>query len=268
MQVVTKERFEVGESPFWDERINRLVFVDVPAGIVYSAGGTGGGATEVLASVGRPVGAVMPAPGKGWWIATSTGLSLVGTNGQVDDLVAIEADVADRRANDAVVGPSGHVWFGTTTYTHDRPSGGLYRVDPSTSSVELVRDGCTLANGIAFSPTGDRMYFTDSVTRRVDVYPHEACTGTLGEPSVFAETGPNGYPDGLTVDPAGHLWVALWAGGTLQRWNPEGVLDAEIVVPVLGPTNTAFGPDGRIFVTTARGPDHRPDSGAVFAFTP
>lgn len=266
MELVIDARCQTGESPVWDAAAGRLVFVDVPAGRVHGWI-RGADAPVVLAALDRPVGAVVPRAGGGFVLAAADGLVALTSTDVTTPLLALEADVADRRANDAVAGPGGHLYVGTTTYHHDAPVGFLYRVDPD-ATVHEVASGLTLANGIAFTPTGTRAYFTDSVTRRVDVFDHDPTTGALTGRRPFAETGPDGYPDGLTVDAEGGLWVALWSAGRLHRYDERGALDAVVEVPVAGVTNAAFGgPDlDELYVTTTAGPE--PGAGGVFAYSP
>jgi sugar lactone lactonase YvrE len=76
-------------------------------------------------------------------------------------------------------------------------------------------------------------------------------------------TSPSGGADGLAVDEAGALWVALGPSGTVGRFTPAGVLDAELDVPAAFVASLCFGgDDGRdLFVTTAQAADGTP--GAV-----
>ncbi len=131
-------------------------------------------------------------------------------------------------------------------------SGGLWRLDPD-MSWSLMDAGYRVANGPAFSPDGSILYHADSAKRliyRFDLDP----AGALHDRRVhirFEEAW--GYPDGMTTDAAGGLWVAHWDGARVSRFSPEGVLDRWIELPVSRPTSCAFGGADldRLFITSA-----------------
>ena len=67
--------------------------------------------------------------------------------------------------NDAKIDPYGGVVFGTFDETSDRnkrrPIGSVYRLSPNGLLTKLFNQ-VTVSNGIAFSPNGKTMYFTDT----------------------------------------------------------------------------------------------------------
>jgi sugar lactone lactonase YvrE len=117
------------------------------------------------------------------------------------------------------------------------------------------------------------MYLVDSGPATVDAFAFDGATGGIGDRRTIVRVPRgDGVPDGLTVDAEGTLWVALWGGGTLRRYAPDGAPLAALPMPVDRPTSCAFGgSDGStLFITTAReGLDDRalarqPDAGRVF----
>jgi sugar lactone lactonase YvrE len=97
------------------------------------------------------------------------------------------------------------------------------------------------------------MYYIDSPTRRIDVF--EYADGRVTNRRRLAEIEEGaGFPDGLTVDADGCVWVALWDGGAVRRYTPDGELDRAIELPTPRVTACAFGgPDlTDLYVTTAR----------------
>jgi sugar lactone lactonase YvrE len=147
----------------------------------------------------------------------------------------------------------------------NRPLGTLYRLDPGPSPA--TRSGsryeavltpvalrATVSNGLAWSPDGTRMYYADSPTRRLDVFDYDLTTGEASGRRVLADlSGYDGFPDGLTVDAEGYVWVCMWNGAAIRRFAPSGSLDAVAEVPVARPTSVAFGGAdlADLFVTTA-----------------
>jgi sugar lactone lactonase YvrE len=133
------------------------------------------------------------------------------------------------------------------------PLGELYRLDGGGALTTVVK-GVTVSNGLGWSPDGARMYYADSPTRRIDVFDYDPATGEAFKRRVFADLSAfDGVPDGLTVDADGYVWVAIWGGGVLRRFAPDGTQDAVVQVPVSQPTSCAFGGPGMtdLYVTTA-----------------
>ena len=137
--------------------------------------------------------------------------------------------------------------------------------------------GRTISNGIGWSPAGDSMHYVDSTTQRIVTFDFDGSDGTICDPRVLAAIDPSdGLPDGLAVDRDGGVWVCLFGGGALRRYDSEGRLDHQLDLPVTNPTCPAFGgPDlATLYVTSAR---HRltaaqlaaePLAGALLALEP
>lgn len=165
----------------------------------------------------------------------------------------IETGLPGNRLNDAKVDLQGRVWFGSMDNDEKAKAGAFYRLDPD-FSVHRVDGGYICANGPTFSPDGKIVYHTDSTVReiyRFDVRPD----GSLGGKRVFVRFAePEGYPDGMTTDREGCLWVAHWGGGRITRFRPDGTRDRVVTFPASQVTSCTFGGDrlDRMFVTSAR----------------
>jgi sugar lactone lactonase YvrE len=157
------------------------------------------------------------------------------------------------RFNDAGVDPAGRVWVGSMHTGETEPLGELYRLDAGGVLTTVVK-GVTVSNGLGWSPDGARMYYADSPMRRVDMFDYHPASGEALDRRVFADLSAfDGVPDGLTVDADGCVWVAIWGGGVLRRFAPDGTQDMVLQVPVSQPTSCAFGGPGmsELYVTTA-----------------
>ncbi|EPH45375.1 SMP-30/gluconolactonase/LRE family protein [Streptomyces aurantiacus] len=248
VEVAVREWAELGEGPTWDPVAGHLIWVDILNSRVHTYDPATGGRT-VLATE-QHVGAAKPRAGGGLVVNLRDGIGLYGPDGAFSWLV--RDPVAGRRGNDAAVAPDGALWAGTMRYDEAPGGGSLTRVAPDGTATEVFPD-VAVSNGTGWSPDGTLMYYVDSPTRRIDVCRMDGQRVVdRREFTVVAEG--DGFPDGLTVDADGCVWVALWDGGQVRRYTPSGALDRVLRLPVPRPTACAFG--GRdlrdLYVTTAR----------------
>ena len=164
----------------------------------------------------------------------------------------VEAGLPGNRLNDAKADDAGNIWLGTMDDTERRPEGALYALGAD-FSLRREDSGYVVANGPAFSPDGATLYHTDSAARTVYRFRRRA-DGELAGREVFVRFQPeDGYPDGMTVDAQGGVWVAHWGGGRVTRFLPDGTRERAIELPVSQVTSCAFGGErlDRLFVTSA-----------------
>jgi sugar lactone lactonase YvrE len=190
----------------------------------------------------------------------------------VVELAQPEAGRGDVRMNDGACDPQGRFWAGTMAYDESPGAGVLYRLELD-GTCTTVQTGLTISNGIDWSPDGSVMYLSDSGDAIVDAFDFDPVSGDIGgRRTVVRITERGEAPDGLTVDRSGDIWVAMWDGGEVRCYSPEGELRRTLTLPVDRPTSCAFGgEDGTtLFITTAReGLDEaaiarQPDAGRVF----
>jgi sugar lactone lactonase YvrE len=259
----------LGEGPVWDAARDELIWVDIERGLVHRR--SSGGAERSL-DVGQPVSCALPRARGGLVLVLRDGFALVPPAGGRPRLLApVEEQRPDTRMNDGACDSRGRLWAGTMSLSGDTRAAALYRLDPDLQ-VTRVLPGLSISNGIGWSPDDRLMYHVDTARRRIDVYEFDAERGAIGRRRAAIAVAPeHGRPDGLAVDAEGGIWVALWGGGALQRYTPEGHLDARIEVPVSQVTSCCFGdPElGTLYVTSAaRGAEHEPLAGSLFACRP
>jgi sugar lactone lactonase YvrE len=202
-------------------------------------------------------------------IACPGGMYALLPAGDRHRLVAIEPDDADRMPNDAACDQQGRVWISTLDRSFRSGEGRLYRV--ADGKAEILAEDFTIPNGIGFSPDERLMYVADSYRARVDVFDFHAVHGTITNRRCFAEVDPaDGFPDGLCVDASGAVWLALFGGGAVRRYSPEGKVTATVDLPVTQVTSCAFGGErmDELFMTTARTGDRRPLNSAELEAQP
>jgi sugar lactone lactonase YvrE len=175
--------------------------------------------------------------------------------------------------NDGACDPQGRFWCGSMAYDQREGGGSLYRVETDGSFATALSD-VTISNGLDWSDDGATVFYVDTPTGRIDNFTFDPATGGLGERRTFVEIDPGvGRPDGLTIDAEGGVWVALWEGGAVRRYAPDGALDAVVSLPCGQVTACTFGGDDldELFITTSREglpPGADPAGGALFRCRP
>jgi sugar lactone lactonase YvrE len=262
----------LGEGPSWDARTGELVWVDILSGSVRLHGGNGDHRTTF--AVGGHVSSVLPAEDGGWLLTTADGFAHLDRDGSVRPLLAVVDDRPELRFNDAKCDPWGRALAGTMRYDETPGAGTLYRLEgvseggPGSPAALLARpllEGIGLSNGLGWSADTSTFYFIDTLARSVARHPYHPEEAHLGPRSEVVAVDPAaGLPDGMCVDATGSLWVALYGGGAVHRYTPDGVLDTVVSLPVPCPTSVAFGGAGgdRLFITTGGGWGRPNSSGA------
>lgn len=199
------------------------------------------------------VGSLVPRQSGGFIAGTDRGLAEVDIDaGRFKIFAEPERDRPGNRFNDGKVDRAGRFWAGSMDDKEREATGALYRIDADLGW-RRVDDDYRVTNGPAFSPDGTRMYHTDSARQQIYAFPLGQ-DGELGDRELFAQfTGQDGYPDGMTVDSEGYLWVAFWDGWCVRRLSPKGEVVRTVDLPVQRPTSCAFGGADldQLYVTSA-----------------
>lgn len=266
---LTAAEADHGEGPVWDHAAGVLRWVDMLAGDILTLRADG---VVDRTHVGDVAAAFRPRAGGGLVVAVERGFVLIDDDGRVGP-VHVAFEDPDVRMNDGGCDPAGRFYCGSMAYDMAPGRGGLYRFDPD-GAVTRVLDGLGISNGIAWSPDGTRVHFVDTLTGRVDLFDYDVGSAGLSNrrPLVTIDRA-QGLPDGLALDAEGGVWVALWTGGAVHRYGPEGTLDAVVRLPVSQVTACAFGGENldELYITTSGLglPDGaEPTAGAVFRVEP
>ena len=250
-----------GEGPCWSPTWGGLRWVDMLAGDLLTLGDDG----EVdRLHVGDVAAFVRPRSRGGYVVGLERGLGLADApNDAPTPLPELWSDPGVRM-NEAGCDPWGALYAGSMAYDAALGGATLYRIMPA-GQVEVVLDDVTISNGIDFSPDGARAHYNDTATGRTDVF--DVVGGRLTKRQPFT-SGAEESPDGLVVDSAGNVWVALNGDGRVRCVSPSGDVLAEVELPVrLVTACTLGGPDLRdLYITTSREnlDDPEPEAGALF----
>jgi sugar lactone lactonase YvrE len=244
----------LGEGLRWDERRDEILAVDILAGLVYRGRVHGDGSLSPVRSYQLPgtVGAIAPVhDDEGWVLAAGQDFVHLSPDGTVRRIVHVAP--AGTRLNDGACDPQGRFWAGTLADDFRSGAGALYRLDPD-GQVRLMLTGLTISNGLGWSPDGATMYLADSGPRVVHAFQFDPETGTISNGRLLVTLDEDtGTPDGLTVDTNGDIWVAIYGGGQIQRYSPDGTLREAVHLPTAQTTSCAFAGRelNRLYVTTA-----------------
>jgi sugar lactone lactonase YvrE len=273
VELILDVRAELAEGPCWLADRERLLWVDIKAGHVHLLDPATG--EDRVLEVGQPVGAAVPADDGRVALALRDGFALIDLDdgSRVEPVADVEKEIGGNRMNDGKVDAAGRFWAGTMAMDGRRGAGALYRLDHR-RRVELMVPGVSISNGLGWSLDGRLMYYIDTPEDRVDVFDFDADTGSIANRRQFAAIDGPGHPDGMAVDAEGGLWVALWGGGRVAHFLPDGTPAGSVELPVSQVSSCCFGgPDLRdLYITTAwehLAPERRqPHAGSLFRSRP
>jgi sugar lactone lactonase YvrE len=264
----TPAEFDLAEGVLWDDRASLVRWVDIWSGRVLSGRLEDTRLTDIEAiELGQTAGAVALGEDGGLLVAAARGLATIAPDGTVSlgpDLLGERRDV---RLNDGSVDPQGRFVVGTLSLGEETGDEVLLRVSAD-GTVETLRSGIRLSNGIAFSPDGATIFHVDTLANTISSHSYGAGDFDLEEPWVVVLQDLPAYPDGLTVDSDGMLWVAQWGGSSVRRHALTGELLDIVEVDATQASCPAFvGSDlTMLAITTAQEGLHgwTDQSGAIF----
>ena len=265
----------LGEGSLWNPATARLYWVDIEGRALHIFDPATG--QDQHFPTGARVGTVVPLRDGNVLVALQNGIHRLDTTTGALTCLANPLTDESLRFNDGKCDPAGRFWVGTFDLRLRAHAGTLYRFDPD-GRLHVMLRGITNSNGIAWSRDCATMYYIDTPTLTVQAFDYNNDTGAIANPRVIIRfVAGAGWPDGMTLDAEGNLWVALWGGGAVRCYNPAtGALLQVVRVPAPFTSSCAFGgPELKtLFITSARGgltPQQQaefPLSGDVFATEP
>lgn len=263
---VVPQADQLGESPFWHPQEQRLYWVDIPGRQLRRADPR----SAELHSWPMPQepGCIAPARSGGLVVALRDGVYRARTwGGELQRIHRFAHDAATTRANDGKADPLGRFWVGTLFEPRHTPAAELLSIDcrAGPPTVERKAGDATTGNGLAWSPAGDTVYWSDTQAHCIRAWDWNAVTNLMQRPRVLrqfpakpagwqpGQPGYGGRPDGAAVDVDGNYWCAMYEGGRVLQLSPAGEVLQELATPLVCPTMPCFGGDDlrTLFVTSA-----------------
>ena len=280
MQTLTSEcvldaKAILGEGPVWRSETNDLVWVDIESSKVCCFSPSKG--QNRSWNVGEKVGLAVPSQKGDLILGMTIGLARLDMqSGDVSPIIDPEKDYVNNRFNDGKVDPEGRLWAGTMGLDEAPDVGSLYRLNRNLS-IDKLFGNVSISNGMAWSADQKSFYYIDSPTRQIAVFDCDMNSGIVSNRRVAFELPDGmGYHDGMCIDNEGMLWVALWQGWGVGRFDPCGELLCKIEVPVECVTSCCFGGENwdELYITTSsrdldeEGRIKQPLAGGVFRCKP
>lgn len=273
-ELVLDARATLGEGALWHD--GRLLWVDIEGCLVCRFDPRNG--RNESWNVGQRSGTVVPRAAGGLLVAVQQGIGrLDPATGAFAVFVEPERGRDDVRFNDGKCDPRGRFFAGTMALTKPRGKrGALFRLDPDGAITRVISDVGT-SNGLAWSHDEQTFYFIDTPTHEVSAFDYDAESGAISRRRAAVRFADEQHPDGMTIDAAGNLWVALWGGWGVVCCDPRtGKILEKIEVAASQTTSCAFGgPDLQsLYITSARnGLDaatlrNQPAAGGIFVARP
>ena len=244
----------LGEGTLWSVRQQALYWVDILGHQLHRFDPATSG--QASWSFDEEVSAVAErASQSGLLVSLRRGFAFFDAEtGHLQRLHEPEPERSGNRFNDGKCDARGNFWGGTMDFDCKAATGALYRYSPDGRCTRMT-DGYAVTNGPTWSLDGRTLFFNDTVESRIFAFDHDIATGALTGRRLWLAFPPvDGYPDGMTTDADGRLWIAHWGAGCVTGHDPvSGAELARITLPTSHITNCAFGGPGlrTLFITSA-----------------
>jgi sugar lactone lactonase YvrE len=253
IETVVDHKCALGEGPLWDHKKQRILWIDIVKGEIHQF------APKTKAfrtfSVGQMVGSIALCDDQTIIAALQSGFSFIDLDNETTQHITDpEKHLSNNRFNEGKCDPMGRFWAGTISLSEEPKAASLYALHPDLS-VEKKIAGVTISNGMAWSLDHSIFYYVDTPTGEVAAFDYDKYSGEISNKKAIIKINENeGFPDGMTIDNEGMLWIAHWDGWKITRWNPfTGTKLNEINIPVSKVTSCTFGgPDFQdLYITSA-----------------
>jgi sugar lactone lactonase YvrE len=248
LELLYDTKATLGEGPIWDARTQTLYCLDILNKRIYAG-------ADLFTEQDEFIGCIAPRKSGGLVLTKRFSFWTFESVSARSNLIApLTDEPANNRFNDGKCDPCGRFLAGTMDMNEKDPTGSLYSFDGK--AITKILGPVTISNGMAWSPDHKTFYYIDTPTRIVRAFDYDLETGTIANPRKAVHVPEAlGWPDGMTSDTQGNLWVAMWGGAKMTKWNPNtGELLEQIPVPAKNVSSCVFGGKNmnELYITSAR----------------
>lgn len=252
--VVVEHTCMLGEGPVWDVKRKVICWIDILQGAIHEYSPEQ--KIYKTIQVHQMIGSIALCTNGNFLAAFQNGLGFIDrTSGEVKMISDPEAHLPNNRFNEGKCDPAGRFWAGTMPLSENEHTGSVYVAGKDLSITKRI-EGVTISNGMAWSGDHQTFYYIDTPTFEVAAYDYDKSSGNISNKKIIIKIPKeDGYPDGMTIDNEGMLWIGHWDGWQVTRWDPDkGEKLCYIQLPVANVTSCTFGGDNLedLYITTAK----------------
>lgn len=243
---------ELGEGAIWNHQAQEFWHIDIEGQKFFTTDVKTG--QQRVFDAGQRIGTIVPNDMGQAVLALQDGIYAYDFDSRSQSLIVSPEDsIAHIRFNDGKCDPAGRLWVGSMGLDQKPYRASLYSIDKGEAKLRL--DSITISNGIVWSSDHKTMYYIDTPDENVKAFDYDVTTGDISNERIVVEIGGIGFPDGMAIDSEDMLWIALWNGNAVGRWNPRtGEMIGRVNIPAHNITSCAFVGDDldSLVITTAR----------------
>jgi sugar lactone lactonase YvrE len=254
MDIVVEHKCLLAEGPVWDAQRNMICWVDILNGEVHEF--SMGNKTHKITPIHQMVGSIAVCTNGNFIAALQNGFALIDrVSGDIKMIADPESHLPNNRFNEGKCDPAGRFWAGTMSLSEEKKAGNVYTIQHNFLLTKKIKE-VTISNGMAWSLDHKTFYYIDTPTFEVTAYDYDKAEGHISNKRTIIKIAEkDGYPDGMTIDNEGMLWIAHWDGWQVTRWNPNsGEKLYSIKLPVAKVTSCTFGGENLedLYITSAK----------------
>jgi len=254
LEIVSDIKAELGEGPLWDYRKNILYWIDIIGKKIFIYDSNKKNTISI--KLDQHIGSLALCKTDKLLLALQNGFYFFNKEKnilkKIDDP---EHGLPKNRFNDGKCDASGRFWAGTTSFDELDPVGSLYCLDTD-FKVRKIFNETIISNGLCWNLDNKKMYYIDSPRREIYSFDYEIITGTIRNKKIIIKVPDDmGFPDGMTIDTDGNLWIAHWGAYLICKWGPnKGKLLDKIKIPANRVSSCTFGGSDldELYITTAQ----------------